>query len=31
MCIRDRYITVDNSLTLLYTVCIKEAGHEDYN
>lgn len=25
------YITVDNSLTLLYTVYIKEAGHEDYN
>ena len=27
----EQYITVDNSLTLLYTVCIKEAGHEDYN
>lgn len=27
----EQYITVDNSLTLLYTVYIKEAGHEDYN
>ena len=27
----QQYITVDNSLILLYTVYIKEAGHEDYN
>ena len=29
--LNKHHITVDNSLTLLYTVYIKEAGHEDYN